>query len=223
MQKLAENLWIMRFPVKTLGADLGRTTTLIGLRSGELILHSTAPFSAADVTEIAELGQPDAMIEATLFHDTFATSAHKLFPNAKFFAPEDFSKLTWVPTDSLAATPELWRGELDVLRLEGIPKLQEHVFFHSSSRTLIVADLVFNFGPSASAWTRFLFRWVSGIKQYPAMSRLFRAQIREPKAFAGSIARMMQWNFDRVIVGHGDVIESDGKAKLAHALAEHDF
>ena len=29
---------------------------------------------------------------------------------------------------------------------------------------------------------------------------------------------MMDWDFDRVIVGHGDIIETGGKARVAAAL-----
>ena len=59
------------------------------------------------------------------------------------------------PTEPLIPAPAAWGDELKVLRLEGIPSMREHVVFHRSSRTLIVADLLFNFGPDTSAWTRF--------------------------------------------------------------------
>lgn len=220
MQALAENLWIMHFPMRALGMELGRTVTLIGLRSGELALHSTAPFTRADVEEISAIGQPDFLIEATLFHDTFAATARKMFPDAMYLAPEGFSHLTTVPTSSLATPPDSWKGELEVLRLEGMPKIEEHVFFHRPSRTLIVADLIFNFGQDATTWTRFLFRWLSGITDYPGMSRLFRSMIRDREAFARSTQQMMRWDFDRVIVGHGDIIETNGKRAMVAALAK---
>lgn len=223
MDTLAKNLWIMRFPMKLLGMNLGRTVTVIATQSGELIIHSTASFEPADVAAISKLGRISALIEATLFHDTFAASAHETFPNTDYYAPEGFAELTKVPTKSLAMPPESWRGELELLELEGMPKIREHVFLHVPSRTLIVADLIFNFGEDASPAIRFLFRWLSGVKQFPGMSRLFRGMIRDRPAFAQSVERMMQWDFGRVIVGHGEVIETGGKEKLGRALAAHAF
>jgi hypothetical protein len=101
--------------------------------------------------------------------------------------------------------------------------VREHVFLHRPTRTLIVADLVFNFGPKSSRLTRSLFRWGGGIRAFPGVSRYFRFSIRDRAAFARSVQQMMQWDFDRIIVGHGDIIESSGKNKLAAALAAAAF
>ena len=204
----------MRFPLRLLGAQIGRTVTIVRLRTGELVIHSTAAFSRADVEAISRLGTPAWLLDATLFHDTFAGRGRKAFPSAAYLAPERFP----VPSQPLSKPPPSWEEELDVLPLEGMPGVREYVFFHVPSRTLIVADLVFNFGPTATAWTRFFFRWAGGIRHYPGVSRLFRMSIQDRDAFNQSIRQMMQWDFDRLIVGHGDIIGSAAKAKLKTAL-----
>ncbi|HWN93659.1 MAG TPA: hypothetical protein VNT99_01390 [Methylomirabilota bacterium] len=162
------------------------------------------------------------MVEATLFHDTFAKKGRAAFPAVPYFAPEGFAGSAGATHPLLAPSAE-WAEQLDAHQLEGMPKVREHVFLHRSTRTLIVADLVFNFGPPSTAWTRGFFRWAGGIRQFPGMSRLFRACIRDRAAFAKSILHMMQWDFDRLIVGHGDVIETGAKPKLAAALAAQGF
>jgi hypothetical protein len=43
--------------------------------------------------------------------------------------------------------------------------------------------------------------------------------IRDRKAARESVAKILEWDFDRVIVTHGDVLESSGKAKFAAAFA----
>ncbi len=215
MQQLAENLWIMRFPLGLLGTQVGRTVSIVRLHTGELVIHSTAPFTPGDVDAICKLGTPGWLLDATRFHDTFAEVGRAMFPSTAYLAPEGFA----VPCDPLSPAPAAWRGELEVVPLAGMPGVREHVFFHAPSRTLIVADLVFNFGTSATAWTRFFFRWAAGIRQYPGVSRLFRLSIRDRDAFNQSVRQMMQWDFDRLIVGHGDIIESGAKAKLSAALA----
>jgi hypothetical protein len=219
----APNLWLMRFQHKLFGTAIGRTVTLIRLDSSEVVLHSTAPFTAQDVSAIRQLGWPVALVEATMFHDTFIRSARASFPDVPLFVPEGLRQKLEFRAESLSTPPETWAPGLQVLRLEGMPNVQEHVFFHMPSRTLIVADLVFNFGPHAGAWTRFFFRRIAGVKRFPGMSRLFRFMIRDREAFKNSVREMMQWDFHRVIVGHGDVIESQGKSKLRNALARHGF
>ena len=221
-QKVAENIWVLRFPLSLLGTRLGRTVTVIRLDSGELVIHSTAPFAPADVTAIKALGRPAWLVEATLFHDTYAEAGRAALPNIPYLVPDGFPVVRG-GTSPLHTPPHAWAGDLAMLPLDGMPKVREHVFLHLPSRTLIVADLVFNFGPQATAWTRWFFRWPAGIREYPGMSRLFRACVRDRAAFTRSVSRMMQWDFDRLIVGHGDIIESDAKPRLAAALATHGF
>ena len=48
-------------------------------------------------------------------------------------------------------------------------------------------------------------------------SRLFRMFIKDRPAFRASLDRVLQWDFDRVVVGHGDVVERGGKRALEQA------
>ena len=45
MQQLAENLWHLQFPLKVLGANVQRHVAVVRLESGEIVVHSTAPFT----------------------------------------------------------------------------------------------------------------------------------------------------------------------------------
>ena len=214
MQQLAENLWLMRFPLRLVGTEIGRTVSIIRLRSGDLVIHSTAPFATDDVKGIAKLGTPKWLLDVTLFHDTCAKGARAMFPSAAYLAPEGFP----YASQRLIPPPPEWDGELEILELAGMPAVREHVMFHKPSRTLIVADIVFNFGPNASPWTRFFFRFAAGVRTFPGMSRMFRFSIRDPDAFRASVRKMFEWDFDRLIVAHGEMIASDAKAKLGAAL-----
>src|SRR5436190_1049012 len=72
LQPIADNLWMMTYPLKMLGADLRRNVTLTRLRSGRLVIHSTAPFSPEDVATIPSLGEPAWIWDGIVRHDTFA-------------------------------------------------------------------------------------------------------------------------------------------------------
>lgn len=212
VESIASELWIQRYPLSLLGTQVGRTVTVLRLASGDLILHSTGPFSASDVEAIRRLGRPGWMVEATLFHDTFAAAGRKAFPDVPYLDARHSAK-----------PPPAWRDDVAVLELRGMPKVREHVFLHRPSRTLIVADLVFNFGAGATSWTRQFFRWAAGVREVPGISRLFRACIRDRPAFSASIREMLSWDFDRLIVGHGDIVEHGAKGRLAAALARHGY
>jgi hypothetical protein len=223
MNSLAENLWVLHYPFRLAGGDLGRTVTIIRLRSGELVIHSTGLFTPEDVAAISGLGKPGWLMDVTLMHDTLSKRGREAFPGLPFLAPPGFSRVAGFPTEPLIPAPAAWGNELEVLWLEGVPSMEEHAVFHRPSRTLIVADLLFNFGSNVSAWTRFLVLCVVGSKHHPGMPRPFRMAVKDKAVFQRSVRALMQWDFDRIIVGHGEIVETDGKRRLGEALKRAGF
>ena len=220
LHRVADNLWTQQYPLSVLGAHHGRTLTLIRLDSGRTILHSMGPFTNSDIAAIRSVGPPSWLVEAMLLHDTYAWNGREAFPGLPFLAPPGFAKITGFPTVPLMEGARAWQGEVEVIPIEGMPRLREHVLVHVPSRTLIVADLIFNFRPDERGWTRFFHRHIAGFKRYPALSRPFRLCIHDREAFHASIARVMEEDFDRIIVGHGEIIPRDGKQLLQRALAD---
>ncbi len=86
------------------------------------------------------------------------------------------------------------------------------------SRWKILTELVFNFGGDEPIWTQLLLRLAVGSEHHPGMPRPVKTGVKNEAAFQSSLATILGWDFDRVIVGHGNVIEFDGKAKLRAAL-----
>jgi hypothetical protein len=220
MRQIADNLWLLQYPLSVLGTQHGRNVTVIRLTSGQTIIHSMAPFTSADLTAINALGSPGWLVEAMLLHDTYAQEGHTAFPELPFLGPPGFSEVVKFPTQPLLPAPPEWSDEVVVFPVAGAPKLKEHLFLHVPSRTLIVADLVFNFDPNEHGWDRFFHRYIAGFKRYPGMSRIFKLCITERDAFKASMAKVMEADFDRIIVGHGGVIETSGKSLLKRAMAD---
>ena len=154
----------------------------------------------------------------------------KTWPGAKLYGPpglvgdiEDFRARIGARRDlKLDATlgdepqPE-WAGEIDQHLFKGATGLNEVVFFHRPSRTAIFTDLVFNVPANfKDAW---LFYTIVGGRGSFGPHRLIRLAIRDRKAARESVAKILEWDFDRVIVTHGDVLESGGKPKFAEAFS----
>jgi hypothetical protein len=216
---IAPDLWRITYPLKTLGVDLNRNVTIIRLASGKLIIHSSAPFLPEDVAAISQLGQPSWIVDTLLRHDTFVREGREAFPEASYLGPDGFAADVDFPVGLLLPPPAEWQDELDVLAVAGAPEMGEIVFHHRPSRTLIVADLLVNFGDEEGLWAEILIRAATvGAKHEPGMTRPFKMAIKDEGAFEASIREILSWDFDRIIVGHGDVIETGGKEKLRVTL-----
>lgn len=222
LQPLAENLWLLPYPLKMLGADLRRNVTLIRLRSGKLVIHSTAAFTAGDVAAIRALGEPGWLLDGILRHDTFAKEGREAFPGIPYLAPEGFSEVVGFPTTPIVPAPAEWEGELLALEIQGAPDARDTALLHVPSRTLILTELVFNFGDEP-LWTELLLRVAVTGDHHPGMPRPVKLGVKDEAAFKASLATILSWDFDRVIVGHGEVIETGGQAKLRAALEAAGF
>ena len=203
--------------------DLRRHVAIVRLRSGELVILSSGPFTQEDIAAIKAAGRPRWLVDAMLRHDTFAKEGRAAFPDVAYLAPPGFGQRVPFPVQPILPAPPEWENELLALELHGVPSMRETVFFHAASRTLIVQDLAFNFHDHQPLWTEIVLRAAVGKAHAPGISRSFKLTMRDRGAFQRSLDEMLAWDFDRVIVGHGERIESDGKRKLGAALERAGF
>jgi hypothetical protein len=105
---------------------------------------------------------------------------------------------------------------VDSLLVRGF-RLKEVVLLHRASRSLILTDLCFNIWRSPSPVARAFLR-ANGAWQGFGPSRMIRFFfVSDRQALGESIQRVLQWDFDRIVPGHGDVLESGGKSALRKA------
>ncbi len=150
------------------------------------------------------------------FHHLYAGGVAGAYPEARLWAAPGVERKR--PDLEIAGVlgdeaPAEWRDEVDQVFFRGRPFENEAVFLHRASRTLILCDLAFNFGPRAAPFTRLLMRLLRGYGGF-GPSSLDRFLIRDRRAARDSLERILAWDFDRVVVAHGDVLERGGRDAL---------
>ena len=218
IHQIADDVVVISFPWRTLGIDFKRNVTLLRLSDGRVVIHTTAKFSSEDIVAIQRFGKPSWLVEATVMHDTFAKEGRAALPDIPYLAPDGFTEASGVPTGPLSPAPADWAGEIEVLKIEGT-RMNEHVFFHRRSRTLIVADLFFSFPDETRGWARFFVRHIMRLPRMFGVSVLYRRLvITDKEVFARSMKRMLDWDFERLIVAHWKPIEVGAKQTVEQAL-----
>jgi len=192
--------------------------TILRLGNGQLILHSPVPISSQLERALAALGSV-GFIVVPQAHGKFAAEAARQFPNAELIsAPFPSRSQRALPIDGELRDepPASWRGDVDSLLVRGF-RLNEVALLQRASKTLILTDLCFNIHRSPSRATRTFLRANGAWRRFgPShMIRLFFVSDRP--ALRESVQSILQWDFDRVIPGHGDVLEREAKASLRDA------
>ena len=95
--------------------------------------------------------------------------------------------------------------------------------FHRASRTLILVDLIENFTdatPHTGGALKFWFRYVLRMWNNPRPAPEYRMGWSDRAAAAQSLRRILAWDFERIVIAHGDLIEHDAHAVAARAWAK---
>lgn len=218
---LAPDLWELDAPLSVLGMSLGHRMTAARLADGSLWLHSPVAYSAELAAALARLGPVGHVVAPNCVHDTYLEGWFAAYPHARFHGAPGFNRVR--PdlkfTDTLNDTPPgAWAGLIDQQVLRGMPRLNEVVFLHRPSRTLLLTDLVFNLGPEMPLLSRVLLR-LNGCYCRLAVSRLLKTTIKDRAALRASLDQMLAWDFDRLVLSHGANLETGAKDTLRTALA----
>ncbi len=213
----------------TIDGDWYKTTfrrrmTIIKLNSGGLFIHSPIELEESDFTKINALGNVEYIIAPNSFHDSDSPVYKNRYPNAKLLVSsgakkncEKKCKIDGILPDDF---PKSLFNEFEILEIKGTRLLNETVFFHKNSKTLIVTDAIFNMQVELSGFEKKFFRWNKIYKRL-GPSRIFKWVFTADKEQVElSFQRILKWNFDRIIMNHGDIISTEAKSRLLKGIKE---
>jgi len=221
LEPLAENLWVVERPQTFYGLPVGTRMTVIRISGGRLLLHSPVTLDAALRADLDAIGRVLYAVAPNRVHHLHAGEVAQAYPDARLWVGPGLERKR--PDLRFVALlgdepPEEWRDEVGQVFFRGRPYENEVVFFHRASRTLILCDLAFNFGPRTATPTRLLMKLFRSYGRF-GPSKLDPLLIRDREAARDSLERILDWDFDRVVVAHGEVLESGGHEALREGYA----
>lgn len=193
---------LMKLPVRTVAVSLSRANVLI------------CPGSKVTDEQYKSLPQIHEIVANNGFHNAGVPKAIARFPGARVWG---------VPGSRHphVLTHESWpyAEELPMVLIEGFPRINEAVFFHKKSRTLIVADLCFNLVHAQGLGAKLILNLFGTHKRF-AMSRLWLPLLKDRSAALKSLERVFAFDFDNIVMAHGEPIVGRAKGLLQSALKE---
>ena len=219
LTQIHESLWTTTSPLVVLQwVHLNTRMTVVRLENGSLLLHSPVPWSSALQRHIQKIGSVGYIVAPSCFHHMFVGEWKEHNPDAKICAPKGLLKkrkdldITYV----LQEHTNLWASEIQYFEIKGVPLLQEHIFYHHSSKTLIVTDFLFHL-PKSTGFTSF-YAWINGVKNTVATTLLFKSAIKDKEAFRDSLKVLREMDIKVLSLCHHDVLTEDAAPHLTQAL-----
>jgi len=223
LRPIAHDLWVAERPLRRPLPffDIGTRMTVIRLPDGGLFLHSPVQADAATRRAVDALGAVRVIAAPNYVHHLFAGGWKQAYPQALLLgAPGLPRKRRDLPFDGeLGDEPHpSCAGALEQVFVRGARLLNEVAFFHRASRTLLVADLAFH-PTEASLPGLLLWARLTRVRDGFGPNGLVRVAIRDRSAARASLDRILAWDFDRVTLTHGEILESGGRDAMRKAYA----
>ena len=131
------------------------------------------------------------------------------------------SGLTWILIgSSVIGLRQLGGRVLDQLLVRGNKFIWEVAFFHKPSKTLLLVDLIENFTDQTSNVNWLLKLWwkvVFHMWDQPKPAPEYQMGWKDKSAARKSLQTILEWDFEKIVVSHGDLIETNAKAMALEA------
>ncbi len=220
---VADGGWIRFY-----GIPFPTRMTVIRLADGGLWVHSPIANCNGLADAVATLGPVRHLIAPNWIHYAWVPDWQTRFSETTTWGSPGVvdrarSRGFSLSLDSVLndQAPSAWVSQIEQ-RLADSGRHREVVFFHRSSRTLVLTDLIENFEPDKMPW------WARPLLK---MGHVCHPDGRMPRDMAASFRRkgdhlkdlvetLIAWDPERVILAHGHWYDRDGTAELRRAFRE---
>ncbi len=224
MKKLADDIWIFDgSSVQFLGLPFSTRMTVVRLSTGDLWVHSPIKLSDYITEKMGSLGRVKYLIAPNHLHHLFLSEWIAAYPNAEVYGTNEVIKKRSDISFHASLNNQqryAWNPDIEQELFSGSPLMEECVFYHNRSSTLIVTDLVENFsGQDFNCWQKVVAKGVGILAPNGKMPLDWRLSFMFGEAKARKhFDRLLAWNPRMLVMSHGEIID-----KHAHKFLEQSF
>jgi hypothetical protein len=198
------------------GAAFEARTALIRCGNGSLVVHSPGPLDDAARDEIASLGPVGAIVAPGNFHHLHVAACQRAFPGAEtWICPGVERRQPALRYDGVLGSeaPACVAAEFDQVLVQGGRVMCEVALLHRPTRTLLLVDVLENFTDATPGvnWLVRVFFKAFGMWNDPTPAPEYRFAWKDRRAARESLERVLAWDFERIVISHGDLIDHDAK------------
>lgn len=232
LKSVAEDIWLVDGSIVEMsmyGTKIPFPTrmTIVRLSDGKLWCHSPIELTSELKSQVDTLGSVAHLVSPNKIHYAHIAAWKKAYTESTAWASPGVRERAAHQKIEVAFDADLedrpsdrWHEDLDQLIFRGSRFMEEVVFFHRKTATLILTDLIENFEPNRVSQP---LNWL--LKLAGAADPDGKAPLDLRMTFIGNRDRsrifyqkMLQWHPERVILAHGRWYENNGTAEIRRAF-----
>lgn len=242
MQFLDASCYIHDDNPHALGISLTLRTTILVFapatteEKSDLWIHSPTRLTPQLQQELAALGRVAYLVEASNGHHLYLQQWANAYPQAKIVVTAGIlKKQPFLATEKhrvhvlTTQYAEQWAQDLVTIHVAGVPLLDEYVFFHKASRSLIVTDSIQNHSEAKAVHgggflVQKIMRWFGWRDLCLAPPLRWRLTVKDRQALIQSLdaihTQILQHDCTRLIVAHGSIVQATHARDLQALLVQ---
>ena len=223
IESQGNGIWTVHQPLKIVGTEIGTRMTIIDYTGqGDLMVHSPVRPNDELVAEVKKLGTVKHIVAPNRWHHMFVKKFRAHFPEARTYcAPGLEKKRADINFDEILENGKTypWSDSVQHTFVEGSPILNEVIFCHKGSRSLIVTDIGLHICEDSPLWTRIAFKAMGAFKKFGWSAPEKWLFIKDKNTFQNSMNEVLKWDFDQIMLCHGHIVKSNGYEEFKRAFS----
>lgn len=223
LEAIGTDIWIADGPpVPFFGVPYPTRMVVARLGGGELWVWSPIALDAGLEEAVDALGPVRYLVSPNKLHHLYLGSWKRRWPEALLAAPPGLARKRADLSFDLALddeAPLAWRDAIDQVVVRGSVAMEEVLFFHRASRTLLVGDLVQRFDPATlHGWRKLVMRLDGLVGDRGSTPREWRASFLRRESARKAVRRALAWGPERLVIAHGKWAPERGAQVLRDGL-----
>ena len=210
--------------VRDLGVVFTTHMVVTRLSDGSLWVDSPVSVSFDTLKRVTALGPVRYLVAATPRHIWRLAEWHAQFLDAQLWAaiPSPLTlktrnlEFTGILTDT---PPRAWADDFEQVPIRGNPLIEEVIFLHRKSRTVILDDLI-QTHPAVTGrpLSNTLFKLAGVAYPQGGVPLDIRLSFIHRNLARQSLEKVLSWDFDKLVIAHGVCVQKDAKAFVERAF-----
>lgn len=232
LKPIADNIWIVDGSAIEMSFGLAKgpfstRMTIVRLKNGKLWCHSPIQLNQTLLDCHDQLGEVAYLIGSNKLHYAYLQAWKDIYPSAQvWLAPgiDQRARAQKVPLpqgqELTDRAPSAWSAELEQHLFKGSRFMQEAVFFHKASKTLILTDMIENIEThQMKPHQRLLYKLGDNTYPHGKTPRDLRLTfIGKKTAARASYEILKNWKPEKIILAHGQCFLENGQEELNRAF-----